>query len=203
MNTSEFFDAVLADQPLMGVFRNMEPDAAVARANRAWEAGVRNVEIPIQTRDALPTLRAVVEAGRERGLHVGAGTVIHVDQFDDVVAAGATYTVSPGWDADIVHHAARRGLPHLPGVATASEILAAHGAGLTWLKAFPASVLSENWIRAMLGPFPDVKFVATGGMKLESAATYLSAGVRTVALGDAFDDTERLARVREIMLKGR
>jgi 2-dehydro-3-deoxyphosphogluconate aldolase/(4S)-4-hydroxy-2-oxoglutarate aldolase len=202
LNTSSFFDAALAGQPLMGVFRNMEPDAAVARATRAWDAGVRNVEIPIQTRDALPTLRAVVDAGRERGLDVGAGTIIDVEQFDDVAAAGATYTVSPGWDADIVRHAAERNLPHLPGVATASEILAAHRAGLTWVKAFPASVLGESWIRAMGGPFPGVNFVATGGMKLESAFRYLSAGVKTVALGDAFDDPASLARVSELMRGG-
>lgn len=197
--TTAYFDSALDRQPLMGVFRHLSPAGAVARAERAWDAGVRNVEIPVQTTDALPTLRAVIAAGRERGLDVGAGTVVDVEQFDDVISAGAAYTVSPGLDADIVRAATARGVPHLPGVASPTEILAARRLGLTWLKAFPASVLGPAWIRAMRGPFPDVRFVVTGGMTIETAPEFLAAGVRTVALGDAFDDQGALARVAELM----
>ncbi|MFZ8756190.1 bifunctional 4-hydroxy-2-oxoglutarate aldolase/2-dehydro-3-deoxy-phosphogluconate aldolase [Microbacterium sp. HMH0099] len=197
--TTAYFDIAFDRQPLMGVFRNLSATAAVARAERAWDAGVRNVEIPVQSTDALPTLRAVVAAGRERGLDVGAGTVVDVDQFAEVSAAGAAYTVSPGLDADIVRAALERGIPHLPGVATPSEILTARRLGLRWLKAFPASVLGADWIRAMRGPFPDVRFVATGGMVLDAAPAFLAAGVGTVALGDAFDDDEACERIATMM----
>lgn len=194
-----YFDSALAGQPIMGVFRNLAPAAAVARATRAWDAGVRNVEIPVQSPDAMPTLRAVIDAARERGLEVGAGTVLSVEQLDEVQRAGAAYTVSPGLEADVVRASAERSLPHLPGVATASEILAARRLGLRWTKAFPASVLGAAWIRAMRGPYPDQRFVVTGGMTVGVAQEFLDAGVKTVAIGDDFDDDERLAAVTAMM----
>jgi 2-dehydro-3-deoxyphosphogluconate aldolase / (4S)-4-hydroxy-2-oxoglutarate aldolase len=197
------FDALLGDQPIMGVFRNLDPAAAVARATRAWDAGVRNVEIPVQTADAMPTLRAVIAAASERGLGVGAGTIVTPQQLEDVHRAGAEYTVSPGMDPAIVAASIDRGLPHLPGVATASEILAARRYGLRWVKAFPASVLGASWVAAMLGPFPDQRFVVTGGMTMRSAEEFLAAGARTVAVGDAFDDDEQLTVIRTLMASSR
>lgn len=196
-----YFDEALAGQPIMGVFRNLAPAHAVARATRAWDAGVRNVEIPVQSPDAMPTLRAVIDAARERGLDVGAGTVVSVEQLDEVQRAGAAYTVSPGLDPDVVRASAARSLPHLPGVATASEILAARRLDLHWVKAFPASVLGAAWIRAMRGPFPDQRFVVTGGMTVHVAQDFLAAGVDTVAIGDDFDDDERLAAVSALMAR--
>ncbi|WJL96918.1 bifunctional 4-hydroxy-2-oxoglutarate aldolase/2-dehydro-3-deoxy-phosphogluconate aldolase [Microbacterium sp. ET2] len=197
-----YFASALTGQPIMGVFRNLAPAHAVARATRAWDAGVRNVEIPVQSRDAMPTLRAVIDAARERGLDVGAGTVVSPEQLVEVQQAGAAYTVSPGLDPDVVRASAERSLPHLPGVATASEILAARRLGLHWVKAFPASVLGAAWIRAMRGPFPDQRFVVTGGMTIRVAQDFLDAGVSTVAIGDDFDDHESLAAVTALMARG-
>ena len=193
------FDDLLSGQPIMGVFRNVPPAQAVARAQRAWDAGVRNVEIPVQTADAMPTLEAVIAAARERGLPVGAGTIVGIEQVDAVARAGAAYTVSPGLDAEVVIASGERGLPHLPGVATASEILTARRLGLRWVKAFPASVLGASWIKAMLGPFPDQRFVVTGGMSAATAPSFLDAGARTVAVNDAFDDPEQLEALRSIV----
>lgn len=192
-------DALLGEQAVMGVFRNMEPAAAVARARRAWDAGVRNVEIPVQTPDAMPTLRAVVDAGRERGLVVGAGTIVSAEQIAEVAAAGAGYTVAPGLDPAIVRLSIDAGLPHVPGVATASEIQLARSLGLRWVKGFPASVLGSSWIKAMLGPFPDQRFIVTGGMNATTAPSFLAAGARVVAMGDAFDDPAQLAEVSALL----
>ena len=194
-----YFDAEFAGQPVMGVFRNMAPEAAVARAERAWDLGVRHVEIPVQTDDALPTLKAVVRAGAERGLPVGAGTIVTAEQVDAVAALGAAYTVSPGFIASVALASAERGMPHLPGVATASEILAARAIGLRWVKAFPASVLGAGWISAMLGPFPDQRFVVTGGMDAVTAPAFLAAGARVVAVGAAFDDPAQAEQIRALI----
>lgn len=183
----------------MGVFRNVSPDLAVQRATAAWDVGVTNVEIPVQTKDALPTLDAVISAATERGLHVGAGTITTIEQLETVVAAGATYTVSPGFDPEIAAASLQAGLPHLPGVATASEILAARRIGLDWLKAFPGSLLGARWITAMLGPFPDARFAVTGGMTAHTARDFLDAGAHVVAVSNAFDDAAELERIREFM----
>lgn len=190
-----FFDSLLDGQPIMGVFRNLSPTAAVARATRAWDAGIRNVEIPVQTADAMPTLNAVIGAARERGLPVGAGTIVDLEQLEAVRRAGAAYTVSPGWDERVVTASVDRALPHLPGVATATEILVARRCGLRWVKVFPASVLGASWISAMRGPFPDQRFVVTGGMTIDLVPEFLNAGARTVALSAAFDSDESIVSV--------
>lgn len=197
---TEFFDRLLDGQPIMGVFRNLTPADAVARATRAWDIGIRNVEIPVQTADAMPTLRAVIDAARERELPVGAGTIVTVDQLRTVERAGVAYTVSPAWDEEILSESVGCGLPYLPGVATATEIMSARRRGLRWAKAFPGSVLGAPWISAMQGPFPDQRFVVTGGMTIASARQFLDAGATTVALNAAFDSDEvreEIARLLE------
>ncbi|OMH34477.1 bifunctional 4-hydroxy-2-oxoglutarate aldolase/2-dehydro-3-deoxy-phosphogluconate aldolase [Tersicoccus sp. Bi-70] len=193
------FDELFLDQPIMGVFRNLAPADAVARATRAWDIGVVHVEIPVQTPDALPALRAVTAAGLERGRKVGAGTIVDVEQLEEVAAAGAAYTVSPSLSLEVARASAARGLPHLPGVSTPSEVLAARREGMLWTKAFPASVLGAEWVRAVLAPFPDQRFVATGGMDARNAPAFLKAGVRVVAVGAAFDDPVQSDILAEIL----
>jgi 2-dehydro-3-deoxyphosphogluconate aldolase / (4S)-4-hydroxy-2-oxoglutarate aldolase len=185
--------------PVIAVLRGLSPDDAVRYASRAWDAGVEHVEVPIQTADAVPALLAVARAAAERGTTVGAGTVTTPEQLDAAAAAGVSFTVSPGFDEGMVRESISRGLPHLPGVATASEILRARALGLRWLKAFPASVLGPEWVKAMLGPFPDINFIATGGMRAGNAGRYLDAGVRVVGLSSDFAPGGDSDAVRELI----
>lgn len=185
--------------PVIAVLRGLTPAEAVKSATRAWDAGVEHVEVTIETPDAIPSLAAVASAATERGVAVGAGTIVSVEQLDAAAAANASFTVSPGLDDSIVHESIRRGLPHLPGVATASEILRARAFGLSWVKAFPASVLGPDWVKAMKGPFPDVQFIATGGMRAATALTYLEAGVSVVGLSSDFSTDDGAAAVRELV----
>jgi Entner-Doudoroff aldolase len=189
------FDELFGDQPVMAILRGRPPDETVALANRIWDAGIDAVEVPIATPDAVPAMRAAVAAGAERGRLVGAGTVITPEQVETAAAAGAAYTVAPGLDLTVLAASLAAGLPHLPGVATPSEVQRARAAGCRWLKAFPASVLGPAWLRAIRGPFPDVAFVATGGLRASDVADYLAAGARVVALGSALADAEELARL--------
>jgi len=94
------------------------------------------------------------------------------------------------------------GLPHLPGVATPSEVQHARAAGCRWLKAFPAKALGTAWLRAIRGPFPDVAFVATGGLDVDDVADYLTAGARIVALGAALADPAQLAQLAAVTRRG-
>ncbi|WP_259607261.1 MULTISPECIES: bifunctional 4-hydroxy-2-oxoglutarate aldolase/2-dehydro-3-deoxy-phosphogluconate aldolase [Microbacterium] len=114
-------------------------------------------------------------------------------------AAGAGFTVSPGLDLEVVRASHDAGLSGLPGVGTASEVQLARKAGLTWLKAFPASVLGSSWLHAMRGPFPEVRFVATGGMSAANATEYLDAGARVVAVGSALEDPAQLPRLAALL----
>ncbi|MFX4271064.1 bifunctional 4-hydroxy-2-oxoglutarate aldolase/2-dehydro-3-deoxy-phosphogluconate aldolase [Propionibacteriaceae bacterium Y1685] len=186
------FGSVLAGRPVMAILRGLGVEASLHLTARAFDLGITAVELPVQTADDLDALTACVELGRARGYGVGAGTVLTTQGVADAAAAGAAFTVSPGLDADVARASLEAGLPHLPGVATASEITAALRLGLTWQKAFPASVLGRHWFTAMAGPFPQVDFVATGGMDAHNAADYLAAGARTVAVGSALADPAQL-----------
>ncbi|MCP2046574.1 UNVERIFIED_ORG: Entner-Doudoroff aldolase [Paenarthrobacter nicotinovorans] len=200
-NTSptSWFDNGFFHVPIIAVLRGLTPQDAVNAATRAWDAGVQHVEVTIETPAAVPTLEAVTRAAAERGVAVGAGTIVSIEQLEAATAANASFTVSPGLDEAIIHESINRGLPHLPGVATASEILRAHALGLSWVKAFPASVLGPDWIKAMKGPFPHVNFIATGGMRVATASTYLNAGTRVVGLSSDFGSDAGAAAVRELL----
>ena len=160
----DWFEHEFVTTRVMVIMRGLGGDASLALAERAWAAGVRAVEVPIQRPADVESLRVVAAAACERGLAVGAGTVVRVEQVEVARRAGAAYTVSPGLDDDVVRASLDAGLATLPGVATASEVQRAVRLGLGWLKMFPAATLGPGWIGAMRGPFPDVRFVATGGV---------------------------------------
>jgi 2-dehydro-3-deoxyphosphogluconate aldolase / (4S)-4-hydroxy-2-oxoglutarate aldolase len=189
------FDEIFGGQRVMAILRGLPSDETVALATRLWDAGVTVLEVPIGTAEAVDSLRAAVTAAAGRGLRVGAGTVITPGQARAAADAGARYTVAPGLDLTVLAASLAAGLPHLPGVGTASEVQRAYAAGCRWLKAFPAKALGAAWISAMHGPFPEARFVATGGLKVGDAQPFLSAGASVVALGAALADPEQLTEV--------
>ncbi|WP_436531930.1 bifunctional 4-hydroxy-2-oxoglutarate aldolase/2-dehydro-3-deoxy-phosphogluconate aldolase [Actinoplanes sp. HUAS TT8] len=182
------FDDILGGVTVMAILRGLPPAETVAVAGQLWDAGVTVLEIPIGSPEQIPALRATAAAAAERGLRVGAGTVITVEQVRAAAGAGAQYTVAPGLDLDISAASAAAGMPHLPGVGSATDVQRAWLAGHRWLKAFPATALGPAWITAMRGPFPDANFVATGGIAVGDVTTFLQAGARVVALGAALAD---------------
>jgi len=200
---SSWFDDTFASQRFMAILRGFPPERTVELATRAWSLGLDCVEIPIQTPEAVASLRAAVAAGGECGRRVGAGTVTTVDQVGVARASGAAFTVAPGLDLEVLHASLGCGLPHLPGVATATEIQEASHQGIRWLKAFPASVYGPGWFSAMSGPFPEIHFVATGGITAHNATEYLTAGARVVAVGSALADEVQFELLAKLLARGR
>jgi 2-dehydro-3-deoxyphosphogluconate aldolase/(4S)-4-hydroxy-2-oxoglutarate aldolase len=189
-------DELFHDTRVMGILRGFDEPTTVQLCEQLWSSGVRSVEIPIQTATARAVFLAALVRAREHGLPLGVGTVLDIEQLEWAHLNGAAFAVAPGFDPAISRRAAQLGLPLIPGVATASEITAARAAGHRWLKAFPAAQLGADWIRSQLAPFPDVHFVATGGIDVDNAESFLAAGCRVVAIGSAIardDVRERIA----------
>lgn len=186
------FSSLFADHRIMVILRGMTPQRTVELATTAWNAGVEMLEVPIGKPEQVASLAAAVAAGAERGKLVGAGTVISTEQVRSAAQAGARYTVAPGFDGEIAVASRAAGLPHLPGVASATEIQRALAVGCDWVKAFPARSLGPAWFTAMRGPFPDLRMVATGGVSVTTAGDFLSAGARVVALGSALADPHQV-----------
>jgi 2-dehydro-3-deoxyphosphogluconate aldolase/(4S)-4-hydroxy-2-oxoglutarate aldolase len=134
--------------------------------------GLACAEITFRTSAAEAGLSALAE---DPSLLVGAGTVVSTDQADRAVAAGARFIVMPGFDARLVEHCRALGVPVFPGVATASDVMAAVSAGLDTVKLFPAAIIGGTaMLAALAGPFPGVRFIPTGGVTAEAIAQYLT-----------------------------
>ena len=193
------FEQVVGTHRIMSILRGLAPDEAVRVAGQAWDAGVEVLEVTIGVPEAVPSLRAVVAAGAERGRLVGAGTVTSPERVRAAALAGARYTVAPGLDPEVLAASLAAGMPHLPGVGTGTEVQHAHRAGCRWVKAFPASALGTAWFRAIRGPFPDVRYVATGGVTVETARDLLDAGARVVGLGAVVAGPAEWERLAELI----
>ena len=198
-------DELFAGHRVMVILRGLpSAGAAVDAAHRAWDAGVGLVEVPIGQPGDVEHLAAVVDAGRTRGRLVGAGTIITADRVRAAHGAGAQYTVAPGFDPGVMGQSHEVGLAHLPGVATPSEVQQAWATGCRWMKVFPASTLGPGWFSAIRGPFPDVHYLATGGVSVDAAPSYLDAGASLVAFGASAAAPERVpalaALVRRLLV---
>ncbi|TFD93302.1 bifunctional 4-hydroxy-2-oxoglutarate aldolase/2-dehydro-3-deoxy-phosphogluconate aldolase [Cryobacterium lactosi] len=198
-STAAWFDEAFSTAPLMAILRGTGVERAVQLATTAWDLGIDAVEVTLQSDEDLRALREVVRLAELRGKIVGAGTIVSPRQIPLAVAAGARYLVSPGLDPRVVLAAQEHGIPILPGVSTPSEVQIASELGLGWLKAFPAQWLGAGWFRHIRGPFPQLRFVATGGMDATNAQQFLDAGVRVVAVGSALEDPQQLHLLADLL----
>jgi 2-dehydro-3-deoxyphosphogluconate aldolase/(4S)-4-hydroxy-2-oxoglutarate aldolase len=136
------------------------------------DGGLPLAEVTLRKHGALAALRAMAASGE---VTVGAGTVLSEEQVDEAVAAGAQFVVSPGFDLAVVRRCRELGVAVLPGIATASDLMNAHREGLDLVKLFPADLLGgPPAVRALGAPFPDVRFVPTGGVRADTVEEYLS-----------------------------
>lgn len=159
--------------PVIPVIVIDRPDDAVPLARALVEGGVRVLEVTLRTPLALRCIEAIVAAVPEA--IVGAGTIRSVADAQAAKDAGCRFGVSPGYSHDIGTYCRNVGLPLLPGVASASEVMAANADGYDFLKFFPATAAGGiPMLKALAGPFPDVAFCPTGGITLETAPQFLA-----------------------------
>ena len=150
-------------------------DAAAAPAlmDALIDGGLPVAEFTFRTAAAVEAIRAASAAHPEA--LIGAGSVLEPAQVDAAVEAGARFIVSAGLDADVVERTRSRGVPALPGCATASEMMRARRLGLDYVKFFPSEALGGlRMLRAVGAPFPGLRFVPTGGIDPSNLADYLA-----------------------------
>jgi 2-dehydro-3-deoxyphosphogluconate aldolase/(4S)-4-hydroxy-2-oxoglutarate aldolase len=159
--TEAVLDRLLAHRVVpVVVIRDLAATLPLAEALAS--GGLPVAEVTFRTPVAVEAIRMLAA---ETELLVGAGTVIRAEQVDAAVEAGADFVVSPGFSSSVVLRCAELGVPAIPGVATATEVLAALDQGLAVLKYFPAEAIGGiPALKALSGPFPDVRFVPTGGV---------------------------------------
>ncbi|MFE6620042.1 bifunctional 4-hydroxy-2-oxoglutarate aldolase/2-dehydro-3-deoxy-phosphogluconate aldolase [Streptomyces sp. NPDC057740] len=154
--------------------------------------GARCAEVTFRTPDAEQVLKEMAAHG---GLAVGVGTILTPEQAERAVAAGARFVVSPGFGEEVVAKCRELGVPVVPGVATATELMRALKAGLDTVKLFPAEPLGGlRTLRALAAPFPGVRFIPTGGIAASRLAAYLAHPAVLAVGGSWMATTDHLGR---------
>jgi 2-dehydro-3-deoxyphosphogluconate aldolase/(4S)-4-hydroxy-2-oxoglutarate aldolase len=163
---------VLAGARVLPVLTVRRVSTAGPLADALAAGGARCAEVTFRTPDAERVLKEMAAHG---GLAVGAGTVLTPEQAERAVAAGARFVVSPGFDEEVVAACRELGVPVVPGIATATELMRALKAGLDTVKLFPAEPLGGlRTLRALAAPFPRTRFVPTGGIDADRMTAYLA-----------------------------
>jgi len=169
---------------LVAVVRSKNPDDAVALANAAADGGIKFIEITFSVPGALDVIKELTRRG---GLHVGAGTVLAPQQAERAIGVGAQFIVSPSLELNLVGLCHTANIACFPGAATPTEIIVAQRARADLVKIFPADLVGGPYfIRQMQGPFPDVRFMVSGGVTLKNVGEYVQAGVIGICLGSAY-----------------
>lgn len=179
------FDAAFARLPLVAILRGIRPDEVEAVGDALVDAGIALIEVPLNSPDPLDSIARLSQRLAGRAL-VGAGTVLSVDQVNDVARAGGALIVSPNSDAAVIAATAALGLVSLPGFFTPSEAFAALGAGATALKLFPAEGASPAQLKAMRAVIPaTVPVLPVGGIDAASMAEWRAAGASGFGFGSS------------------
>jgi 2-dehydro-3-deoxyphosphogalactonate aldolase len=171
--------------PIVAILRGLTPEEAPSALDALTAAGIRIVEVPLNSPRPLESLRQLVRiAGDE--LLIGAGTVLTADEASAVAGTGARLVVAPNCDPQVIQKAKALGLACLPGVATPSEAFAALKAGADGLKMFPGEILSPKVLKAWLAVLPPgTLLVPVGGVSLANMAEYFAAGAAAIGIGSA------------------
>lgn len=181
---SRALDGIFHQQRILPVLSIQREEDILPLADALAAGGITNLEVTLRTPLGLRAIRLLAE--QRPDLCVGAGTVLDGRQFQSVLDAGARFIVSPGSTDELLALGLDSPVPLLPGVATASEIMRGYRLGYRCFKLFPAEVCGGvGLLKALAGPFHDVRFCPTGGITPRKLPDYLALG-NVVAAGGSW-----------------
>lgn len=196
-------DDALAECPVVAIVRGIRPDEILAHAEAFYAAGVRGLEVPLNSPEPIDSIRRLAEAFGER-MAVGGGTVLSAQAVHDVAGAGGRIIVSPSTSPEVIRCARRMQLDPAPGFATATEAFAAIEAGATHLKLFPAVTYGSAHVTQLKSVLPPEAVIwAVGGVGPDKMEEWWAAGCRAFGIGGELyrpgqspaDTAEKAARV--------
>jgi len=181
----EAFHRYRAECPIIAILRGISPDEVVPVGQALMAAGIRIIEIPLNSPDPFESIRRLSNSVGDRGL-VGAGTVLRIEQVAEVEQAGGRLVVSPNTDGSVIKRVAGAGLVSVPGYFTPSEAFAAIAAGAHGIKLFPAEAATPAVVKAQRAVLPnDVPLLVVGGVTADDLGRWLAAGADGFGLGGA------------------
>jgi len=180
--TKQEVRARIEEIAIVPAVRAANTDDALFAAEAVSRGGIPIVELTMTVPNATDLIAQLVR--KYPHMVVGAGTVLDLQTARACLAAGAKFITGPGLDVEIVQFTVNAGVVAIPGALTPSEIIAAVKAGADFVKIFPCSqVGGVDYLHALKAPFPDVAFIAAGGVNQLTAGNYLAAGASAVGIG--------------------
>lgn len=172
----------IGDVPIVGILRRLPIDDVVHIVRSARKAGLRVVEVTLDSDSALAQIRKLSQQTPD--CTIGVGSVRHGEDVIQAVQAGAQFVVSPLFSESVARSCEELEVPHLPGAATPTEIHNALASGATAVKVFPAEQLGgPSFLRALASPLGEPPLIPTGGVTLDNAREYLQAGACAIGVG--------------------
>jgi 2-dehydro-3-deoxyphosphogalactonate aldolase len=176
-------DAALAECPVVAIVRGIRPDEVLDHAAALHHAGVRGMEVPLNSPDPIASIRRLAEAWGDR-MAIGGGTVLTPERVEAVAQAGGRIIVSPNTDAAVIGRAVALGLDPAPGFSSPTEAFQALAAGARHLKLFPAVTYGPAHVKQIRAVLPEAAVVwAVGGVGPDHMADWWAAGARAFGLG--------------------
>lgn len=173
----------MKNEHIVAIIRGVEPSHVVDVGRVLLDAGIHIIEVPLNSPDPITSIALLADACGDRAL-IGAGTVLHVSDVDNVYAAGGKLVVSPNTNVDVIKRTKEKGMVSMPGFATASEAFAAIDAGADALKLFPAGEQGHATIKALKSVLPaEMRVFAVGGVGPDNMQTYAQCGADGFGLG--------------------
>jgi 2-dehydro-3-deoxyphosphogluconate aldolase / (4S)-4-hydroxy-2-oxoglutarate aldolase len=186
--------SLIRELAVIPVVRVPSYEHAMCAVRGILDSGVNIVEITLTVPNACSIIRELTTKYGQK-LLVGAGTVLDVENCKQALEAGADFIVSPAFDKDVVGMARQHNKIAVPGALTPTEIVTAWNTGADMVKIFPCNALGGTpYIRALRGPFPNIEFVITGGVTIDTAPEFLAAGASAVGVGESVLLPDALAK---------
>lgn len=179
--------AKLKEKKIVAIVRGLPVETVLNVAKALYDGGIRFVEVtfsqssPTCIEDTSRAIEAI--AKNYTDLHVGAGTVITMEQLMAAYNAGAKYIISPNLDVELIRKTKELGLLSMPGAMTSSEIVDAYKAGADFVKLFPTDNLGAGYIKAVRAPLSHIPMLAVGGVNDENMETFYKAGACGFGIG--------------------
>jgi 2-dehydro-3-deoxyphosphogluconate aldolase/(4S)-4-hydroxy-2-oxoglutarate aldolase len=190
MTKPEILDRIV-NPGIVAIIRADSSEQLIDAAGALYEGGVTGMEITMTTPNALQVIADVRKKFGDKVL-VGVGSVLDTETARMAILAGAEFVVTPITRPEVIKMCMRYGKPIASGAYTPTECMTAHEAGADFIKFFPADQLGPTHIKNMLAPMPMLRIIPTGGVTIETAASFIKAGCVALAAGSSLVSKEIL-----------
>ena len=173
---------------LIAIVRGVEKEKLIPLAEAMYRGGVRLLEITYSANGTVSDAETAERIGMLKShfgerMHIGAGTVLSVEQVRLTQAVGGEFVISPDCNPDVIAESRRLGLVSIPGAFSPTEAQKAHRVGADFVKLFPVTNLGADYIKAIAAPLSHISFLAVGGIDLDNMRAYKKAGVCGFGIG--------------------